>query len=172
MQNISKFCAITKIKPELSNVYVHNREKDGVLVAVACDSFKIIEQVIPEKLKDILTAGYYEPKAWGTIVKLYNKKNVDFGAISEEVQKQQAIKDTHKDYQYPDYTRIIPDFDTLDTFMASGTGLYTKSYLVDFLEMIPDQKSDKVDLSVIKESSKMLAYKDNTIMMLLMKRAE
>lgn len=169
MKNISKFTTKSLIKPELTKIYVYDSQENRI--AVATDSFRLAEVVLPDDIKDLVLPGYYEPKAWDIIVKAYNKTKPDFALISQTVQIQMSLQDNYKTLNYPNYRMIIPADDQLKYFDATGMKL-NKRYFSDFLELIIDPIYENFAFSDIKmdEKGKMLVYKKQNITLLLMKQ--
>lgn len=165
MQKITKYLSKSQIKPELSLVYVH--EIDGLKYAVATDSFRLVQELIPDILQDAIQYGYYQPKAWDEIVKAYNKKIPDIRTIDNTVQGQQAIQMQYSTYNYPEYQRIIPTDADLTSYSPEKP--LNMQYFKDFLDMITLDKYGHFNFSDIKQGKTgMLYYKTETLKVLLM----
>lgn len=166
MKNISIYCSKSQIKTELALVYVH-LDPDNKLVAVATDSYRLAVITIPEDMANWLKPGYYEPKAWETLCKAYNKKTKDIITILNTIAGQEVIQHIYKSYNYPTYTAIIPKEEDLLPF--TGSKSYNKQYFIDMLKLIPETKYKQINFQDLKETAReMLVYKDNTLTLLLM----
>jgi hypothetical protein len=166
MQKLTNFLSKSNIKPEISMVYVH--EIDGLKYAVATDSFRLIQERLPDILQDIVSYGYYQPKAWTEIVKATNKKIPDIGTILDTVAGQEALQMRYSGYNYPNYQAIIPKEEALLPFDPAHT--YNMDYLKDFLDIITLDKYNSFSFSYLKMGTNkgMLYYKTDTTLVLLM----
>jgi DNA polymerase III sliding clamp (beta) subunit (PCNA family) len=167
MQQIQKYCSKSDIKPELALVYVHEDPTDGTKYAVATDSFRLARERLPDLLQEHMPTGYYQPKAYKEIVQAYNKSKRNIKTIVDTIISQTALQSQYSSYTYPDYTRVIPDTNTLAPF--SGTLTLHQSYFLEFIELIPTSRFEALDFTDIKQKdSTMLVYTNETLTLLLM----
>lgn len=168
MQDITKFTAKDKIKPELSMVYVH--KKDGNKYAVATDAFRLVEIKLDDFLNEMIELGYYSVDNWKKMCKSYNKKNRDLQTFSNLMKANNAIFGD-KDWNYPEYSNIFPKEDELVIWKSVKTGnLFNKKYFIEFIEMIPEKSFGTLDFNniLLKQEKEMLYYKSDNIKLLLM----
>lgn len=165
MKDITSFCDKTGIKPELELVYVHT--KNGKKYAVATDAFRLIEWKITEDaLIEFIADGFYNAKKWTEMCKAWNKKNQDLKSFSDAMKQNFAI--TKQDYNYPEYTVIIPeDIKSFDDSLSVNDNKF-----IDFIKIIPKDIYGRVHFSDIKIGTKngkqMIYYSDDTHKILLM----
>lgn len=177
MQNISIFCSKSTVRPELSMVYVYkDTTQQDKLYAVATDSFRLAEVLLPDTINGIpIPQTYYTPKEWSNLCSMVNKKKPDITTIANFLKGKEATKEQYKDLNYPSYRTIIPKDDTLTSLDLSTSDIKAnKDYLMDFIKLMPSESFNAISLSNIKQEKNKptnpITYKapDSTITLLLM----
>jgi DNA polymerase III sliding clamp (beta) subunit (PCNA family) len=155
MKDITSFCATTDIKPSLTKVFV--KEENGIKIAVATDAFRLIKwEINDDFLKEVIPVGFYNRKIWKDLCSAYNKKKRDLSLFSELIKMNEVL---NKDFneQYPDFESIIPS--ETDNFRIDC--VVNADYFKDFIDLIPKDLSKKLDFKRIRTKGKMLVYKDD-----------
>lgn len=179
MKDISKFLSTNINKPEIT--YIRIDIQDGKKYFVATDAFRLARQVIPESISELFEeSGFLTKENYKKIVKAYNRKVKgkhlpDLQTVIDTL-KLNAVYFENKDYNYPDYNKIIPT-ETTDFIPLQ----VNSEYFTDFIELMDEKGVIKntIDLNDIKvskigtpftyESNKyMYSYKSETILLLLM----
>lgn len=165
MKNITTFLSDSLIKPELTAIYI-TTNKDNKKVAVATDSFKLTEYVLPDYLQEHLPLGYVSKEIYKNLTKLFNKKTLPVIEIQDLINFNTSQQYKYKDYSYPEYTRIIPIDTDLQDFDVNFNSQFMAGHLISFLELI----GTKIDFRKIRQNTKggMVMYKNSEITLLLM----
>ncbi len=159
MIDITTFLEKNSIKDICRLVYVNNA------VAVATDSFKLIEIKLDDHCTENIPNGYYEISAWKKMCKAYNAKKQDLKTFMEEIVNNNTTITKHKDEQYPDYEKILNgEFNDLDL-----NSCFTKKHLITFIEILPEMTYQIVNLSDIKDNGKMIKFENDEMRVVLMK---
>lgn len=159
MKDITTFLEKKSFKEILQWVY----KKDNV--AVATDSFKLIEIKLDDFCTEHIPNGYYEIDSWKKMCKAYNAKKQDLKTFSETIIQNNAIMSKWSDTEYPDYKRVIVgDFKEMDINSS-----FTKKHLIAFIEMLPELDRQTIKLSDLKDNGKMIKFENNDTLMILMK---
>lgn len=111
LRDVAYSSSIMSIKPELSSVYIHLR--DGALVFVATDSFRLAEKSIPFKYSGNFTGALVPVKNVPEIIRIIEGAQ---GPVSVAVSKNQIAFSDQSFYlvsrvvegTFPDYEQIIP----------------------------------------------------------------
>jgi DNA polymerase III sliding clamp (beta) subunit (PCNA family) len=174
MQNITTHLSKDTIKPELAHVYVH-KDETGKVFAVATDSFRLARlNLTGTFLEEFLPVGYYTKAEWLAITKEVNKKKADIKNIMDILNLTKLKNDPktnvfqYKDFNYPEYTRILPNKDDLRDFDATLT--YDAKYFADFCQIVSEcNVIHDLEFSAIKNGNNgILYYKNNGLELLLM----
>lgn len=162
-KNLTNFINTKSVKEDIN--YIKVLKRDNILYAVATDSFRLLEVKITDKfLLENLFEGFYSVKEWLELCKNYNFKKINMPAFLLELKKVQAMQE-NRNFNYPAYEKIIP------TKVEDITSLDFKlnyNYLVDFLEVIKENETIEMNKIKITQNKRMLYYKNNDIVVLLM----
>ena len=164
-KNLTNFIDTKSVKEDIN--YIKVLKRDNILYAVATDSFRLLEvKITDEFLLENLFEGFYSVKEWLELCKNYNFKKINMPAFLLELKKVQAMQE-NRNFNYPAYEKVIPtkveDITSLDFEVNFN-------YLVDFLDTTKNRKNNAILMNSLKISKdkKMLYYKDDNIVALLM----
>ncbi len=162
MKDITTYCAKSDIKPVLTKVYVHTKNDEKF--AVATDAFRLIEwKITDDFLIEYIHDGFYDAKKWKEMCKAYNKKSKDLVTFANTIKENAVVNENFKE-DFPNYEQLIPG----KTKSFDGTMVFNLQYLKEFLDLIPLNKFQSVDFLFIKQTDRMIIYKDDNIVNILM----
>jgi len=162
MIDISKYTSKGPIKPVLNYVYVH--KIDGILHAVATDSFRIAQVKVWRLLAEHIQEGFYTPKAWKEITKLLNKDSHSVTLeLKELVTREMAVQ---TDESFPDYQTILPKYEDCEPF--KGDFHINGDYLCELIKSVQDKKFKKFNFNKLLEYKGMTVYMDEDTVIQIM----
>lgn len=167
MIDISKYADKT-LSAEILG-YVKVEVTGNVFTATATDSFRLGRlEIFSINMCERLESGYYSPKAWKEITKIYNKKSFPslegYQKIEKIVKQQMAVQ---PDGAYPEIEKIIPEKKELKNFDA--TLKVKDKYFIDLLKNIGgNSKGGCIDWDKIKQHKGMIVYEDAETILLIM----
>lgn len=159
-KHLLKFISPSSIKLEIAHVY-----KKGN-IAVATDSYKLLEIKLEDQFATLLPDGYYTKEEWKILA---NDKKKD---LWERV----VLTPRPTLGEYPDYSRVIPE--SMECEAYKGKLAFNFSNLKDFLDARNESERlagrlYRKDLyfdpnQLLENSNKMLYHKNENATLLLM----
>ena len=160
VKSVLMSAAISDIKPEISSVYIYQKEKS--LFFVATDSFRLAEKKVDYQGEDISQGLIIPIKNIIEIVKIFEPLNesIQFKLTKTQIScVSKSVYVTSRVIQgvYPDYEQILPKNNTTEVVMLKQDLINTLKLSTLFTD-----KFNKVQFSINPEQKKCLVSTKNS----------
>jgi DNA polymerase-3 subunit beta len=160
VKSVLMSAAISDVKPEISSVYIYQKEK--TLAFVATDGFRLAEKLIPNNGNEISQGVIIPVKNIIEIIKIFEGviENIQFKVTKNQIScVSKSVYITSRVIQgiYPDYEQIIPKSNTTEVVML-------KQDLINTLKLstLFSDKFNKIQFIIKPEEKKCLITTKNS----------
>ncbi|MEK9174785.1 MAG: DNA polymerase III subunit beta [Patescibacteria group bacterium] len=161
LANLVSFVSNSETRPEIAGILLYKNSDENNLTAVATDSFRLGEKIIPlkEEYNKLSFSVIVPAKTAAEVVRIFSGKNEDLNVVIEKNQigffsEKTEIVSRLVEGNYPDYKKLIPsEFNTV-------AGLNKDDFvkIVKLVGLFSSRVSD-IKLSFVKEpQAKLMMY--------------